>query len=87
MGILAGPLDNRRLSCRTEIEVSVRFRPIRKRRLGFPAEKSVKRGGRRVHGDKELSEKLGRKDLCPCGSGRRFQALLSENRKVRRLAS
>ena len=25
----------------------------------------------------ELREKLGRNDLCPCGSGRRFQALLS----------
>lgn len=29
-----------------------------------------------VHGDKELIEKLGRNDPCPCGSGRRFQALL-----------
>jgi uncharacterized protein YecA (UPF0149 family) len=36
----------------------------------------VKKGLRFVHGDKELSEKLGRNDLCPCGSGRRFQALL-----------
>lgn len=26
-----------------------------------------------VHGDKELSEKLGRKDLCPCGSNRRYK--------------
>jgi uncharacterized protein YecA (UPF0149 family) len=26
-----------------------------------------------VHGDKELLEKLGRNDLCPCGSGRRFK--------------
>ncbi|MGO9688475.1 MAG: SEC-C metal-binding domain-containing protein [Syntrophobacteraceae bacterium] len=26
-----------------------------------------------VHVEKELSEKLGRKDLCPCGSGRKFQ--------------
>ncbi|MGH2442384.1 MAG: SEC-C metal-binding domain-containing protein [Chloroflexota bacterium] len=25
-----------------------------------------------MHGDKELHEKLGRNDLCPCGSGRRF---------------
>ncbi|MES2753235.1 MAG: SEC-C metal-binding domain-containing protein [Pseudomonadota bacterium] len=30
-----------------------------------------------VHGDKELVEKLGRNDPCPCGSGRRFQAMLS----------
>ncbi|WP_223788182.1 SEC-C metal-binding domain-containing protein [Marinicella meishanensis] len=26
-----------------------------------------------VHGDKELLEKLGRQDPCPCGSGRRFK--------------
>jgi hypothetical protein len=32
----------------------------------------VKRGLRVVHGDKELVEKLGRMDLCPCGSGKRF---------------
>ncbi|WP_425557248.1 SEC-C metal-binding domain-containing protein [Corallincola platygyrae] len=25
-----------------------------------------------VHGDKELIEKLGRNDPCPCGSGRLF---------------
>ena len=30
-------------------------------------------------------EKLGRKDLCPCGSGKRFQELLPEERAVRRL--
>jgi uncharacterized protein YecA (UPF0149 family) len=36
----------------------------------------VKRGDRLVHGDKELAEKLGRSDPCPCGSGLRFQALL-----------
>jgi uncharacterized protein YecA (UPF0149 family) len=29
-----------------------------------------------VHGDKELVEKLGRNDPCPCGSGRRFEELL-----------
>ena len=27
-------------------------------------------------GEKELVEKLGRNDPCPCGSGKRFQALL-----------
>jgi uncharacterized protein YecA (UPF0149 family) len=43
-----------------------------KRRKGFPSETNVKRGLRIVHGDKELSEKLGRNDLCPCGSGRSF---------------
>jgi uncharacterized protein YecA (UPF0149 family) len=35
-----------------------------------------------VHGDKELVEKLGRNDLCPCGSGRRFQAMLHANGPV-----
>lgn len=44
-----------------------------KRRKGFPSETKVKRGVRFVHGDKELSEKLGRNDLCPCGSGKRFK--------------
>jgi len=29
-----------------------------------------------VHGDKELVEKLGRNDPCPCGLGFRFQTLL-----------
>jgi hypothetical protein len=29
-----------------------------------------------VHGTKELVEKLGRNDPCPCGSARLFQALL-----------
>src|ERR1700761_1877296 len=47
-----------------------------KRRKGFPSETKVKRGNRVVHRDKELIEKLGRNDLCPCGSGRRFQTLL-----------
>lgn len=47
-----------------------------KRRKGFPSETSVKRGQRVVHGNKELIEKLGRNDLCPCGSSRRCQALL-----------
>jgi SEC-C motif-containing protein len=39
---------------------------------------------RLVQGEKELMEKLGRKDLCPCGSGRRFQALLPAHRQIRR---
>ncbi len=42
----------------------------------------VKRGDRVVHGDKELTEKLGRDDLCPCGSGRRFQDMLPADRAV-----
>ena len=52
------------------------FEITSKRRKGFPSEKRVKRGLRIVHGQKELKEKLGRNDLCPCGSGRRFQEVL-----------
>ena len=44
-----------------------------KRRRGFPSETQVKRGLRIVHGDKLLEEKLGRNDLCPCQSGKRFK--------------
>ncbi len=44
-----------------------------KRRKGYPSERQVKRGLRIVHGDKQLEEKLGRSDLCPCGSGKRFK--------------
>jgi len=47
----------------------------------------VKRGDRVVHGDKELIEKLGRNDLCPCESGRRFQGVLPSGRAARRIAS
>jgi hypothetical protein len=43
----------------------------------------VKRGDRIVEADKELIEKLGGKDPCPCGSGRRFQALLPFERPTR----
>jgi uncharacterized protein YecA (UPF0149 family) len=44
-----------------------------KRRKGFPSETKMKRGVWIVHGDKELIERLGRNDLCPCGSGKRFR--------------
>ncbi|WP_145362909.1 SEC-C metal-binding domain-containing protein [Stratiformator vulcanicus] len=44
-----------------------------KRRRGYPSEARVKRGVRVVHGEKLLEEKLGRNDLCPCGSGQRFK--------------
>jgi uncharacterized protein YecA (UPF0149 family) len=44
-----------------------------KRRKGFPSERHVKRGIRVIHGDKQLEEKLGRSDLCPCGSGKLFK--------------
>lgn len=49
------------------------FENMSKRRRGFPSETQVKRGVRVVHGDKLLEEKLGRNDLCPCGSGKRFK--------------
>ena len=58
------------------------FEPTSKRRRGYTSETHVKRGVRVVHGNKELSEKLGRNDLCPCGSGRRFQALLHGQRAL-----
>jgi hypothetical protein len=44
------------------------FETTSKRRKGFPSETQVKRGVRVVHGSKDLCEKLGRNDLCPCGS-------------------
>ena len=56
--------------------------PSSKRRKGFPSETNVKRGYRIVHGGKDLSEKLGRNDLCPCGSGRRFQEMLHADRPL-----
>jgi len=51
-----------------------------------PSESRVKRGNRVVGTDTELVEKLGRNDLCPCGSGRRFPPLLPEDRPFRRRA-
>jgi len=53
-----------------------------KRRKGYPSESRVKTGARIVHGDKELREKLGRSDPCPCGSGLFFQALLPPDRRL-----
>jgi uncharacterized protein YecA (UPF0149 family) len=55
---------------------STAFEVTSKRRKGYPSETQVKRGKQLVHGSKELIEKLGRNDLCPCGSGRCFQAML-----------
>jgi uncharacterized protein YecA (UPF0149 family) len=48
------------------------FEITSKRRKGFPSETQVKRGVRIVRGYKDLREKLGRNDPCPCGSGRSF---------------
>ena len=67
-------------SAATTSTSSTAFERTSKRRQGYPSETRVKRGVRLVHGDKELLEKLGRNDLCPCGSGRRFQALLPPQR-------
>jgi len=54
------------------MKINRAFEIMSKRRKGFPSEARVKRGVRVVHGDKELLEKLGRNDPCPCGSGYRF---------------
>lgn len=72
--------------------MTIRTRPAfevtSKRRKGFPSETRVKRGLRFVRGgEKELVEKLGRNDPCPCGSGKRFQALLHGLRPVSTAAS
>jgi hypothetical protein len=75
----------RRLSCETNTStINTAFEHSSKRRKGYPSETKVKRGARVVHGEKELVEKLGRNDLCPCGSGRCFQALLPPYRQIRR---
>jgi uncharacterized protein YecA (UPF0149 family) len=49
------------------------FKPMSKRRRGYPSETKVRIGIRVVHGYKLLDEKLGRNDLCPCGSRRPFK--------------
>ena len=51
---------------------------------GVPVRNNVKRGFRVVHGGKELVEKLGRNDPCPCGSGRTFQEVLHADWPIRR---
>jgi len=53
-----------------------------KRRRGYPSETKVRKGIRIVNGDKFLEEKLGRNDLCPCGSMKLFQELLHESRQI-----
>src|SRR3546814_6414742 len=58
------------------------FEVTSKRRKGFPSETQVKKGRRVVHGHKELTEKLGRNDPCPCGSRRLFQRLLLRQGQV-----
>src|SRR5204863_4572502 len=63
------------------------FETMSKRRRGFPSETRVKRGVRIVHGDKELVEKVGRNDLCPCGSGQRFKKCCLASGRFRRRQS
>jgi len=63
------------------------FETMSKRRKGFPSETKVKRGVRIVHGNKELSEKLGRNDLCTCGSGKRFKKCCLDSGSFRRSES
>ena len=62
------------------------FEVMSKRRRGFPSEMSVKRGDRGVMTGlgviKEFVERLGRRDPCPCGSGKRFQGVLPEDGPV-----
>jgi len=55
------------------LKTNLAFEVTSKRRRGYPSETKVKRGDRFVHGDKELIEKLGRNDPCPCGSGKLFK--------------
>ena len=64
------------------ISTRAAFERTSKRRRGFPSETHVKRGLRVVHGDKELVEKLGRNDLCPCGSKKSFQKVLPAPRPL-----
>ena len=54
------------------MKTRILFELTSKRRKGYPSETQVKKGERVVHGDKDLMEKLGRKDPCPCGSGKSF---------------
>ncbi|WP_203833399.1 SEC-C metal-binding domain-containing protein [Actinoplanes regularis] len=51
---------------------------------GTRSETQVKRGDRVVGNDTELIEKLGGKDPCPCGSGRRFPPVLPCEGQFRR---
>ena len=78
---LRPPDERRKEACHATTRRRIRQPPLLSSPVanggrGYPSETHVRRGLRVVHGDKELLEKLGRNDLCPCGSGRRFQELL-----------
>jgi len=62
--------------CVTTRKSPFKDQTMSKRRRGYPSETNVKFGERVVHGDKELSEKLGRNDPCPCCSSKCFQEML-----------
>ena len=66
--------------CNRSTKTTCAFEVTSKRRKGFPSETGVKRGDRIVRGSKELTEKLGRNDPCPCGAARLFQTLLHAQR-------
>ncbi|HEY1664044.1 MAG TPA: SEC-C metal-binding domain-containing protein [Verrucomicrobiae bacterium] len=71
-GFNRNPQPGGRIANHADQSPDSNFEITSKRRKGFPSETRVKRGRQIVHGDKELCEKLGRNDLCPCGSGLRF---------------
>ncbi|MGQ0635445.1 MAG: SEC-C metal-binding domain-containing protein [Planctomycetaceae bacterium] len=73
--------------CPKTLNLYPAFEPMSKRRRGFPSETQVKRGVRLVHGDKELAEKLGRNDLCPCQSGKLFRNCCLKSGRFRRRKS
>src|SRR6267143_1044146 len=54
---------------------------------GAPSETKVKRGFRVLHGGKELFQKLGRIDPCPCGPGHKFQEMLHADWPLRGCAA
>ena len=69
------------------MKISPAFEIMSKSRKGFPSETQVKRGDRVVHGDKELMEKVGRNDPCPCGSGKLFKKCCRNSGYFRRRES
>src|SRR5204862_7669318 len=82
---LSSPTERRHLRwpASTTTTTSAPFEPMSKRRRGLPSETNIKRGPRSVKGgEKELQERLGNNDPCPCGSGRRFQELLPQQRPL-----
>ena len=66
------------------LNATAALEPMSKRRRGYPSETVVGKGVRVVGSGKELREKLGRNDLCPCWSGRRFQDMLPAAGPLRR---